>query len=65
MLFTEKGINWNDYLTKYKRGSVILKETYTKVGENGDALRTRWVPVETPIFTQDKDFLIKLMPSEN
>lgn len=65
MLFKEKGINWNDYLTKYKRGSVILKETYIKVGEKGNAERTRWVPVETPIFTQDKDFLINLMPSEN
>jgi tRNA(His) 5'-end guanylyltransferase len=65
MLFSEKGINWNDYLTKYKRGSVILKETYIKVGEKGNAERTRWVPVETPIFTQDKDFLINLMPSEN
>ena len=65
MLFSEKGINWNDYLTKYKRGSVILKETYIKVGEKGYAERTRWVPVETPIFTQDKDFLINLIPSEN
>ena len=64
MLFSEKGINWNDYLTKYKRGSVILKETYIKVGEKGNAERTRWVPVETPIFTQDKDFLINLMPTE-
>ena len=63
MLFNEKGINWNDYLTKYKRGSVILKETYLKVGEKGNAERTRWVPVETPIFTQDKDFLINLMPN--
>lgn len=63
MLYSQRGVNWNDYLTKYKRGSVILKETYMKVGENGNAERTRWVPVETPIFTQDKDFLINLMPN--
>lgn len=65
MLYSQRGVNWNDYKTKYKRGGVILKETYMKVGENGNAERTRWVPVETPIFTQDKDFLINLMPSEN
>lgn len=47
------------------RGSVIIKETYEKIGENGNAMRTRWVAVETPIFTQDKEFLIKLMPIGN
>ena len=30
MMFQEKGVNWNDYPTKFKRGVVIFKETYEK-----------------------------------
>lgn len=63
MLF-QKGINWNDYKTKYKRGVVIKKEPYYKEGEGGElVLRNKWVPIETPIFTQDKNFLINLIPT--
>lgn len=59
MLFTEKGINWNDYKTKYKRGSVIKK---VEIDNNG-VIRNRWVvDNETPIFTQDKQYLIDFMP---
>ena len=62
MLF-QKGINWNDYKTKYKRGNVIKKHQYEVEGPNGEkALRNKWIPVETPIFTQEKEFLTKLIP---
>lgn len=58
MLFTEKGINWNDYKTKYKRGSVIKK---VQIDVNG-AIRNKWViDNETPIFTQDKEYLQTLI----
>ena len=58
-LFKEAGINWNDYKTKYKRGSVIKKIEVNV----GSAIRNRWVvDEETPIFTQDKDYLINFMP---
>ena len=52
MIF-QKGINWNDYAAKYKRGRVIEKQSYDKDG----AVRTRWVSVDPPIFTQDREFL--------
>ena len=62
MLF-QKGINWNDYKTKYKRGTVIKKYPYEVDGPNGEkAIRNKWIPVETPIFTQEKEFLYNLIP---
>ncbi len=58
-LIFQKGINWNDYSPKYKRGRIIIKESFLKEG----AERSRWVMVEPPIFTQDKDFLMNLIPN--
>jgi tRNA(His) guanylyltransferase len=45
MIF-QKGINWNDYDTKYKRGRLIMKERYEKNG----AMRSRWISVGAPTF---------------
>ena len=45
----ERGMNWNDFQPKLKRGRLILKEAYDKDG----ASRTRWVSTECPTFTQD------------
>jgi len=52
MIF-QKGINWNDYAPKYKRGRFIEKQNYEKDG----ATRTKWVSVEPPVFTQERMFL--------
>ncbi len=61
-LFTEAGVNWNDYKTKYKRGSVIKKVEIGVATANGITTRKRWVvDEETPIFTQDKDYLINFI----
>jgi len=68
-LIFQKGVNWNDYAPKYKRGRLIIKETYLKeLDENskqfktGSVIRTRWVSIEPPIFTQEKDFLKNIIP---
>lgn len=68
MMFQEKGNNWNDYATVYKRGSCIVKETYNIATDNLNPLeneqitRTRWsVDKEIPIFTQDRDYINKLV----
>ena len=46
MLMVEKGVNWNDVATKFKRGSCCIK------GENG------WViDNEIPIFTKDRGYI--------
>ena len=65
MLFSEKGINWNDYKTKYKRGSVIRRIKVEMFGENDvPYVRNKWIPdTNTPIFTQDREYLTKLIPA--
>lgn len=75
MMMLEKGVNWNDYPVKFKRGVVIYKQYYMKDVDRGDPFerlsaetcatveRSRWaVNHETPIFTQDKDYLLDLLP---
>lgn len=51
----KKGVNWNDYPGRCKRGGAVVKETFKEdpvtAGDNGE--RTRWAIVEPPIFTRD------------
>lgn len=63
MLFTQKNINWNDYKTKYKRGLIVKKEIITIDGLDGQPVfRHKWLPdYNIPIFTQDKEYLTKLI----
>ncbi len=64
MLFKEKGINWNDYLPKYKRGVIIKRHPIEVVGPNGEtAIRNKWLPAITPEFTKDKEFLYNIIPT--
>lgn len=52
MIF-QKGINWNDYDPKYKRGRAIVKKEYEVDG----VIRHRWGSIGCPILTQAKDFI--------
>jgi tRNA(His) 5'-end guanylyltransferase len=69
MIF-QRGINWNDYPAKQKRGRLIIKETVemktdvfkSYVKEPTNYFRTVWKSVECPIFTQDMEFLYNLIP---
>jgi tRNA(His) 5'-end guanylyltransferase len=63
MLMLEKGINWNDYPTHLKRGSCCVKKQYKiNEGTEQEAVRNKWVvDTEIPIFTQDKDYINKLV----
>lgn len=63
-LLMEKGINWNDYKTKYKRGTIIKKMPVFVEGLNNEpVMRKKWLPdYNTPIFTQDKEYLYNLLP---
>ena len=63
MLMLEKGINWNDYPTHLKRGTCCIKKPF-KINEGTDqeAIRNKWViDTDIPIFTQDKDYVNKLI----
>lgn len=56
MLFTQKGINWNDCTTTEKRGSCVIK---TVVNQNG-VDRQKWIiDNNIPIFTADKNYIEK------
>lgn len=68
MLMTQKGINWNDYATTLKRGSCCIKvddglTKYDEVGNISDYIqRSKWViDNEIPIFTQDRNYVEKLI----
>ncbi|MCK9446097.1 tRNA(His) guanylyltransferase Thg1 family protein [bacterium] len=54
MIF-QKGINWNDYDNKLKRGRMIVKKQL----ENG---RNEWVSEGSPIFSQDWIYINNLIP---
>ena len=52
-LFTEKGVNWNDCPTFFKRGVCVYKE------------EVNWkIDLEIPIFTQDRNFIEKHLEIE-
>ena len=67
-LIFQKGINWNEYDPKLKRGRFIDKEYYTidvtkmKAGVETivepNATRSKWVSIECPILSQDREFLL-------
>ena len=68
MLMTQKGINWNDYVTTLKRGSCCVKIDdgiikYDEVGNICDYIpSSKWViDNEIPIFTQNRDYVEKLI----
>jgi len=54
----QKGVSWNDFSAKLKRGRLIVKQDYEKEG----ATRSKWVSVEPPIFTQEREMLKVLIP---
>jgi tRNA(His) 5'-end guanylyltransferase len=72
MLMLQKGINFNDMPTEFKRGVCCVKETYRpdpmlgydefcpSSTEFSIAIRTRWIlDKEIPIFTQDRNYIEK------
>lgn len=72
MIF-EKGINWNDYSYREKRGAIIAKNTFINEKQTElptsdelspeDVVRSRWESIETPIFTQEREFLSNRIPN--
>lgn len=65
MLFTQKGINWNDFPVRYKRGSCCYKEEQEKKMEDprnpGSTIQVKrrvWViDQEPPVFSQDPNYI--------
>lgn len=61
MIF-QKGVNWNDFDPKLKRGRFIDKVEYDLETSEGTTKRTKWVSIECPIFSQGWDFLYDKIP---
>lgn len=68
MLFTEKGINWNDYPTSCKRGTCCIKKPVafkpkSNVWDFADTCyRMKWaIDTEIPIFNKEPEYINKLI----
>ena len=63
MLFTQKGINFNDMPTEFKRGICCVKEIIQNPNvdiKDGAYPRAKWIlDKEIPIFTQDREYIEK------
>jgi len=66
MLFSEKGINWNDMPDGFKRGRCVIKETYetadTYKNDGTMVVRSRWIIVDPPVFSQEPDWVWEFVP---
>jgi tRNA(His) 5'-end guanylyltransferase len=62
MLMTLKGINWNDYPIRFKRGGTVIK----MIEEISDVkFRSRLILDDPPIFSQDRDYILqKIKPTD-
>lgn len=60
LIFKEKGINWNDFPTKYKRGSCCIKKTCQTFNQT---TKSYWyIDNEIPIFKQEgREYIEKLI----
>jgi tRNA(His) 5'-end guanylyltransferase len=66
MIF-QKGVNWNDYSYREKRGGLISKVKLLMKNVEFDTMyeRTKWIQIETPIFTKEKDFIKTFFPGKD
>lgn len=69
MLWSQRGINWNDFPTELKRGSCCIKWQFEETiddprnpGQKITVCRNRWIiDHKIPIFTQDREYIEKLI----
>jgi len=67
LLFQQTGINWNDYPTRFKRGTACYRKPRTLTNDDGEEFeRNVWEwDQEIPVFTKDKDFLYNILVKED
>lgn len=72
MIF-QKGTNWNDFSPRKKRGGFICKVQVVNEKPilsprdiwTAEYNRNKWVSVECPVFTQDREFLRSRVPVQH
>jgi tRNA(His) 5'-end guanylyltransferase len=58
MLMLQKGINFNDMPTEFKRGVCCIKKDIEELWEEGISINKKWcIDKEIPIFTQDRNYI--------
>lgn len=60
-MMMQKGINWNDYPTIYKRGACCKRKTVTAHEAIPGEIRNWEIDLNIPIFTQDRDYIESTM----
>lgn len=62
MLFSQYGINWNDFPVEQKRGFAAYRKPRTRETPSGTVEAMLWaVDTEIPTFTKDRDFVDALV----
>lgn len=64
MLHEQKGINWNDYPTVYKRGTAVIYDNYQNPQSltNGDIIKGWRIDTEMPILKgKDRKYIDDLV----
>lgn len=65
MLMLEKGINWNDVPTRFKRGLACIRKTVNVETSHGLIERNRWVvDSEMPIISQNREYVENTLKGE-
>lgn len=66
MLMLQKGINFNNMPTEFKRGVCCIRKTIQNPNvdiKDGFAPKLKWViDTEIPIFTQNKEYITSVLP---
>ena len=61
MLFTDKGINWNDYSPREKRGSFFIKQPV--VVTNNEVTRSKWLETDFSVNTEEgRELFLNYIP---
>jgi tRNA(His) 5'-end guanylyltransferase len=60
----DKGVNWNDYPARFKRGGFVLKQTVIEEvpGVPVNATRHKWGTIDPPVFTKEPIFTQMRIP---
>lgn len=57
-MFVERNVNWNDFPTRQKRGTCVIRKT---VIQNGAERRRFVIDDDIPIFTKNRDYINDLV----
>ena len=62
----EKGVNWNDFPEKQKRGRVIVKTQINYPSKNGGEpyIRNEWKSIAAPDFNKDRSLFDEIFNFE-